>query len=137
MPTPSTKLTLSPEAQAVLDQAGVGEWYSSPLQSMTVRWVLTSAIVLLCSKVFKYEINDIQLQDYVELVLGFVAFAFIAYSRWRATKQIVSVKEAADMILPELQGNTNRVKDDVLTELKVSHPKVHDIVVEVLSRKPN
>ena len=136
-PSTPPKPTLSPEAQAILDQAGVGAWYSNPLQSMTVRWVVGAALGLLFSKVFKFEVSEIQLQDYVELVLGLVAFAFIAYSRWRATKQIVSVKEAADMILPGLQGSTTRVKDDVLTQLKVTHPKVHDIVATVLEQKPN
>lgn len=139
MPPPSLppRFSVTPEAQAVLDKAGVGSWITNPLQSMTLRYVLTAAIGLLCSKVFKFEAADIQIQDYVELTLGLIAFGFIAYSRWTATKQIVSVKEAADMVLPSLEGATNRVKSDVLAELKDTHPKVYEVVADVLATKSN
>ena len=75
------KLVVSPEAQKVMDEMGVGSFYSNPLQSLTVRMLLTSVISIVGLKVFKVEMNAAQVQDYVELVLGLVMVVCILYAR--------------------------------------------------------
>ena len=88
MSTP--KIQLPTELLQEIASTNFGQYYTNPLFSTTIRAVLGLALTFLSAKVFKAEVDQTQLQDWVELVVVLGTLGYIAWARYRSTHQIGS-----------------------------------------------
>lgn len=119
--------------EQMLEEAGLGGLYTSPLSSKVIRWAIGAAIALLCSKVFKYTASDAQMQDWVELGAGLLSLALIAYHRFKSSHTIMSLQDATTLFVARFATIEDRVaKRDVLSALQQKNPKLYANVQTVL-----
>jgi hypothetical protein len=137
MPAAPSAVTLPAALLQEVAQTNFGQIYTSPLQSRTIQYVIGLAVSFVGAKIFKATLNTEQVQDWVELVGVLFAAGVVAWSRWRTTHTIMSVKDAVASLIPTFEkAATPQIRAELVQAVKNVNPALGAIVEKEVAAIP-